>query len=294
MVKPSKPSNDEKIGELGSTATMAFPLLFMASVTLMVQASQHCIDRNKFATYFYDTEHCVNKWAYGVAAGTVSTGLLLIFIALQKFASDAATTAKSYLACFLLLWWLIATVVLTFNTPYLYTGNGYFACWVAAIAACVWASGCCASLKRHANKATLAISSSTVAIILAASVVELAAAVIACVNSSSCKDERGYAVAVGTISAFICLVAMFVPQLHKPLSLLLFVWWIPGVYVLTFSSYAGSFASVTGNGYFASWSAMIYSAGFFMSQWTQETELGLPVAHSTSQGPVSHANPGRP
>jgi hypothetical protein len=287
-------SNNEKNGALGPApaspvyynATMAFPFLFVASVTLMVQASQHCIDRNKAYSYFYDEEHCVKQWAYGVAAGTVSTGLLLILIALQKFGcSDAATNAKPYLACFLLLWWLIATAVLTFDTPYLYTGNGYFACWVGTIAAYIWASDCCASLKQHANKATTAMTSSAVAIVLVASVVELVAAVVACDNSNSCKDERGYAVAVGAVSAFICLVAMFTPQLHKPLSLLLFVWWIPGVYVLTFSSYAGSFASLTGNGYFASWAAMIYSAGFFMSQWTPETELGLPVTQPTSRGP---------
>jgi len=292
----TKASNNQKNGALGSSAqadtpiyynaTMAFPFLFVASVTLMVQASQHCIDLNKNMNRWYDEEHCVKQWAFGVAAGTVSTGLLLILIALQKFGcSEAAMTAKPFLAVFLLLWWLIATAVLTFDRPYLYTGNGYFACWLGTIAAFIWASDCCASLKQHASKAKMAMTSSAAAIVLVASIVELVAAVVACDNSNSCKDERGYAVAVGAVSAFICLVAMFAPQLHKPLSLLLFVWWIPGVYVLTFSNYAGSFASQTGNGYFASWAAMIYSASFFMAQWTPETELGLPVTHPTSQGP---------
>jgi hypothetical protein len=88
-------SNNEKNGALGPApaspvyynATMAFPFLFVASVTLMVQASQHCIDRNKAYSYFYDEEHCVKQWAYGVAAGTVSTGLLLILIPCKSLAA---------------------------------------------------------------------------------------------------------------------------------------------------------------------------------------------------------------
>lgn len=262
--------------------TMALPFLVVASVTLMVQASQHCIDMNRGL----DREHCVKQYAFAVAAGAVSTGLLLIFVLLQKFGCDStATTVKPYLAGFLMLWWFVTTCVLTFDRPYLVTGNGYFACWLGVIAAYVWTMDCCTTFKQQSDRVKSSIVNQNVTIILVASAVELTAAAISCDNSHDCSKERGYAVAVGAVSLCACIVALLVPQCNKVLSLCVFIWWIPGVYVLTFSAYGGSFAAFTGNGYFASWSAMIFSACFFMSHWAPETELALPVTGPKSQGP---------
>ena len=82
-----------------------------------------------------------------------------------------------------------------------------------------------------------------------------------------CTQEHGWAVAVGAISVGLALihalVASFKPNLADKwapyLSTILLLLWIPGAGVLTFRA---PFLT-TGNGYFASWAALVASLVFF-------------------------------
>jgi hypothetical protein len=257
---------------------MAYPFLVVASVALMVQASQNCIDRNK--RWDWHGEQCVEKWAFAVAAGAVSSCLLLLLLILQFLASATASIVKPFIAGFLALWWFVAACFLTFDhNPYKTTGNGYFACWVGAIAAMFWACACCPMIQKSANEVNRGMNASMVVPLLMCSVVELVAASLACKESKHCEQERAWAVSVGAVSVCVCLLCITFPQqVSQWGSLFLFIWWIPGVYILTFSSYDGGFQH-TGNGYFATWGAMIFALGFCLSHWAPETQVGLPTTN---------------
>jgi len=240
---------------------MLLPVLLVSSVTLMVQASQNCID----------LDHCDNELAFAVAVGAISTAFLLLFLLYQRVCNTAAPQLKQGLSLFLTLWWFIGANVFTFDKPYRYTSNGYFASWAGAISSALWACECCGSLKDNANSLRSVVGSSPLAGIAACSLIELIAAAIVCDDGQNCEDERGWAVACGAVSLAVALLALllgsYLAQHYNLISAFLLVWWIPGVWVLTFSAYTGNFANQTGNGYFACWGALVFAAAFFMSQW---------------------------
>ncbi|GAX78163.1 hypothetical protein CEUSTIGMA_g5605.t1 [Chlamydomonas eustigma] len=114
---------------------------------------------------------------------------------------------------------------------------------------------------------------SIVYFILAASVVELIAAALNCqgltlqASYNLCTNSfNAWAVAVGTIStaftfifAIMTLVANNMAEKMAPvLSIFLVLLWIPGAFVTTFN---GPFLN-TGNGYYASWAAFLFSVVF--------------------------------
>jgi len=100
--------------------------------------------------------------------------------------------------------------------------------------------------------------------ILVASCVELAQAAQNCNDKlNKCKEEDGYAVAVGTISLILCLCYFLCLKFKRELignftqylSLFFVLWWSVGAIVLTFRN---PFIT-TGNGYFACWGALLLS-----------------------------------
>jgi hypothetical protein len=106
-----------------------------------------------------------------------------------------------------------------------------------------------------------------VPMIFAASVIYMIAASIACDNLNYCKNEWGYAVAVGVVSiiitGFLLLLRItkrteILGRGHPIVSLFLFLWWGVGAGVGTFR---GPFINV-GNGYFAAWAAFLFSTAF--------------------------------
>eukprot|EP00798_Chlamydomonas_sp_ICE-L_P024347 gene24347-9963_t len=108
------------------------------------------------------------------------------------------------------------------------------------------------------------------------SVIELTAAAINCDERNSCKDEHGWAVAAGSVSTaftMILLIGTVLPsmagiaaKLTPPMSIFLFLWWIPGAVVPTFKDPF----RYTGNGYFSCWAAFLLSLMLFQ-------RMGLPM-----------------
>mmetsp|Transcript_15714 Transcript_15714/g.27932 ORF Transcript_15714/g.27932 Transcript_15714/m.27932 type:complete len:300 (-) Transcript_15714:160-1059(-) len=75
---------------------------------------------------------CGGSASYAIAAGIVSFIIGLVQLLAANKLSDGA---RKYMMMFLVVWWLIAFVVLTFVNPFRTVGNGYF-----ATAACTGAS----------------------------------------------------------------------------------------------------------------------------------------------------------
>ena len=99
-----------------------------------------------------------------------------------------------------------------------------------------------------------------------ASLVVLIASTSICTRvPNSCHDDVAWGVACSTVSLFLCLAYCLAVHLKvavvdaakAPLACFLFVWWIPGVIVLT--APRAPF-SVAGNGFFGAWAAL-FSAG---------------------------------
>lgn len=106
----------------------------------------------------------------------------------------------------------------------------------------------------------------SVALLLAASMIQMIAAANLCDLLDSCTGTYAYAVAAGVISVAICIVYIlgmkFAPSLASPatpvVALFLLVWWAVAAGYLTFKR---PFKD-TGNGYFASWLAFGTSVSF--------------------------------
>eukprot|EP00656_Telonema_subtile_P005353 TRINITY_DN12431_c0_g1_i3.p1 TRINITY_DN12431_c0_g1~~TRINITY_DN12431_c0_g1_i3.p1 ORF type:complete len:337 (+),score=60.35 TRINITY_DN12431_c0_g1_i3:136-1146(+) len=116
------------------------------------------------------------------------------------------------------------------------------------------------------HRITLLDDTYEVAIIGVASLVEMIAAAKYCDDHNDCSKQNGYAVAVGVVSTFVCILFfsmhVLVPgsaliEMCRPvLNFSLLIWWTFGVGVLTFDKPF----TTTGNGYFASWIAFLTSA----------------------------------
>merc|ERR1711920_953040 len=61
---------------------------------------------------------------------------LLVCVLLHgSSAGSAVRTNFCYVALFFIVWWALGFFVATFDSPYVLTGNGFFGCWGALIAA---------------------------------------------------------------------------------------------------------------------------------------------------------------
>lgn len=115
----------------------------------------------------------------------------------------------------------------------------------------------------------------TVVVLLAASVIELGTTAEYCDKNAGahpCTSGRNaWALAVGIISAILCLfkllfvvVKMEVKNVDKVLSLILVLLWIFGT---AFNTSTKGPYSVSGNGFFSTWIALLASAYYFMQAW---------------------------
>lgn len=167
--------------------------------------------------------------------------------------------------------------------------NGFFGTWFAffiSVYLCymAWFGG--------------STSNSNVALVIIffASVFEMWAAATLChrLNDgySSCQDENAWAVAVGAISAIVCLVMgilfHFAPgiagQANKFVAVFLFLLWIAGAGVVTFDAPFTTACSEFANGYFSSWVCFVVSF-YYMYVSVPEISSAASKAPPTA-GPI--------
>ena len=124
----------------------------VASFVVMLQSSI------KFDLVAAESIPAQPNLAYSVSVGTVSFGMVIIYLLLSKFATRQVAsvtlplprgrgpvTVPQLFALFFALWWLFGTIILTFYGPWTTTSVSYFACWIALVAS---AQACATSFTR--------------------------------------------------------------------------------------------------------------------------------------------------
>jgi len=77
---------------------------------------------------------------FGLVVGILSAVIVLAYLFMQDTDSEKfSPTPRRLAAGLLVVMWLGAAALLTFDGPFLETGNGYFACWLGLGAACITA-----------------------------------------------------------------------------------------------------------------------------------------------------------
>jgi len=83
-----------------------------------------------------DYDHPTSQELWGVVCATVSF-FVVLFHTLMRLVCEGLTLPPTILGVFLTLWWLPGVAVLTFDEPFKYASNGFFAAWLGFIFA-VW------------------------------------------------------------------------------------------------------------------------------------------------------------
>jgi hypothetical protein len=109
-----------------------FVAFLLAACTLLIDASLGCDDA--------PNSECTDEYAYAVALSVLTIVALIIIIVLKHQANPNTNQIKTILSCILLALWIFGAGYLTMGTtsPYLATGNGYFAIWVGFSCAGMW------------------------------------------------------------------------------------------------------------------------------------------------------------
>jgi hypothetical protein len=121
------PHAREFLNKIGTMASEAGPIrqlifaLLAASVVEMIAASSELDDND---------ENDKSQKVFGVVLGVLSA----VFSAIMLFAPLPKPVFDIFLALLALLWFP-GIGVLTFDAPFVNTGNGYFSCWTAFLAA---------------------------------------------------------------------------------------------------------------------------------------------------------------
>eukprot|EP00299_Pterocystis_sp_00344_P004912 c1620_g1_i1.p2 GENE.c1620_g1_i1~~c1620_g1_i1.p2 ORF type:complete len:279 (+),score=65.73 c1620_g1_i1:43-879(+) len=230
-------------------------LILMASLVELTASAKICDDR----------DDCKHEYAFAVAVGAISLFSAIVYVFLLRFVPAVAEIIAPILSLFLTVWWGVSSGVVTFKIPFKYTSNGYFSSWIAFGASLMFAYNTVGFLKVFVatvqeRAASGGVSRRLLLLILFSSLIEMIAASVEFDNDHTHKKrQKIFAICCGVISLVFCAILLIVPHLARFLhwcSLGLTLWWMFGVGVTTFDA---PFI-ITGNGYFASWTAFIGSA----------------------------------
>jgi len=241
--------------------------IFIASCVELAQAAEDCQK-----TY----NDCEDEDGYAVAVGCISLILCLIYFIFYQFVPGMVEQFNRYAPLFFFVWWACGTVVMTFDRPFSQTGNGYFACWGAAIMSLVYCQITMARFKVLGEKISGAIAGSQerkllMLVMMLSFVVAFAALVLwddLNIDGGSFTEKQTsqetWAFAAGIVSGGIAAVYLIL-EMCKPgmlggkflmyFSWFLVPWWMFGAGVSTFDA---PFPN-TGNGYFCAWGAFLSS-----------------------------------
>lgn len=249
------------------TETACIGGILVASCVELAQAAENCQKTGV---------KCDEENGFAVAVGCISLLVCLIYCACYHFAPAMLNDIGKYLPIFLFFWWGIGTIVLTFDSPFIDTGNGYFACWGAVLLSIYYCQLSVERFKVLGSRISNAIAGSQqrkllMLVMILSFVVAFAALVVwddlnvdGGSNTDKQSDQETWAFTAGIVSggiaAIYLLLEMFKPGMLGPLFLkyfswFLIPWWMFGAGVATFDA---PFPS-TGNGYFCAWGAFLSS-----------------------------------
>jgi hypothetical protein len=78
------------------------------------------------AIFFCANITCTPNDIYAVVVGPISIIICLVFL---RVGPEKLGGADKFMAIFLVIWWTVGMGVLTISGPFLFGGNGFFACW---------------------------------------------------------------------------------------------------------------------------------------------------------------------
>jgi len=238
--------------------------ILIASCVELAQAGQNCQE---------DYIKCEKEHAYAVAVGLVSLIFCLCYFLCLYCKPTIVSKFTQYLSLFLMLWWGVGTIFLTFDAPFNLTGNGYFACWGAALLSIYYCQLAVDKFKTFGAGMSNAISGTeqrkVLSLVMILSYVEALAAVALWdeVGSGSTQKQTNQetwafacGITAGGLASIYLLLEIVKPNMLgskvlKYFSWFLVPWWMFGAGVATFDA---PFPT-TGNGYFCAWGAFVSS-----------------------------------
>lgn len=252
------------VGEAIVVVDQTSPLPLIAQIFSAVVLLIATLSWGAGATSFGSLADLVPNWTFTVAASVIAlifSSMALIFMKAkpdlyfkQIFVLPVVgpVLVGSLFSVFLLIWWTISSLVITFDGPFTVTTNGYFAAWGGFIGG-VMGIGIGVGAQ-HARPHICLVASSVVVIL----------AVIDPIDKGLYEGESICALIVSILTLILMIVLFVLGRLGQPVpdkvQLGLFVavaiMWVVAACVVTFR---GPFL-VTGNGYFGVWIATICSA----------------------------------
>jgi uncharacterized membrane protein len=263
--RPSRRSFSARLDVSGLSGTLGegvLPRLFVimfCSLVLLIQAAINIT-----------LEHA----EYGVAVGSVSLGLTILFCLYakykpQRFATWKATKLKDLslsqlFSLFLTIWWSFGTAVLTFFGPFTQTSNAYFAIWACAIASLL---SLASSFTRVSNAfmGASSVREDPIGKYMAGLAISSFVVMFCSFEWVRYGNSSGtFALIAGIVSTCLALLFYYLNtkkkfggKLRQFAAVAFTLLWCVSVCVLTFN---GPF-TVTGNGFFAVWAATVCSLG---------------------------------
>jgi len=245
-------------GSSPSPVPHATPLvvLFLASIFEMIAASLMCSDDDDA------TAGSACPSAYAVSVGAVSAAACFVLFMCQVHRDTLPYrlhSAPTPLAVFLLAWWAVAWLVLTFVAPFTYIGNGFFATWIGVCSAVALCQAHVPLVKGWVHQVEIHAKGHPVAAVAAlgvsSTVVALEAAVA--LGGANQTSYELWALLVGLVSAVACGARVYVgaPLLKydRYLCWAVGAWWLQGLAL----SFVREWVTSTVNGYVALWVSIV-------------------------------------
>eukprot|EP00971_Amphidinium_carterae_P199019 3949482-Amphidinium_carterae.1 len=235
----------------------------------------------------YDKHWDYDEWGTWAFICSIVSTIICVFLCIVYGIGKENLVAKAmpFVAVFLLCWWIAGTGLMTFEAPFVHTGNGYFGAWLALISAAILCYDTFAKFRELIGK--IGEQGHLVVLLLICSITLLIQVIEDELDDKSHHDNLivGWIVACATL--VMCIIMMFLgakPDFLKVLMVLMLVAWSIGVGVLTFD---GPY-KYTGNAYFACWGGFILSVLGVWALFPQLAEkAGMPAAPKTMPAPVA-------
>lgn len=243
------PRLQEPFAHLTAGSAQLIAGLMLASGVVLVQTVVVC------------SGWCGGDGLWLIVCSAVSLAICLL-LALPSVAARVQPQFK-FLASFLFSWWVAGAYTGTFHFPYQWTGNGYFGCWAALLLSLLLAQRTWGiDGQGQAARSCSGASSLELLVLFLASIVVFIASLNVC-TVGWCGSWEAWAVVCSSLSMALCLALLLFRAVgqgaermdaHMPKFALFFLaWWTAGAICMTF----GHPFTSTGNGYFATWLALI-------------------------------------